>query len=677
MWQILHQFRMTDVGRCSVVRVVTAYDRLECLSENVKKRSSIVSNRLMIILILLIWAGPNPARASAFFPPDSGIIDVRHFGAVGDGIADDTEAILRAIAEVPPSDKKHPLQTRIVYFPSGTYRVSNTILRRTSDGRFEPNMVLIGESRANTTIRLSDSASGYNDPAHPKAVIYTSSGLNFMKDPHDGGRDYLHKGEGNEAFGNTVENLTVDVGRGNSGAIGIDFLANNEGVVRNVTIRAATKAYAGLSMIRRWPGPALISNVSIVGFDIGIDIAWTELSMTFSKIQIEGSKEYGIRNESNVISFHDLQIVTQSGYGLANMSSNGLIVGIDGRISGRGVGPLLNNGTINFKNVLAQEFHTTAGETVNARLDGVFQSKRKISNSGWKLPILSPPEPAPAEIGEWTNIKKFGAVADPKVNSTGAFISAFNSDARVIYIPTGQYFVDRPIPIADNIERIEGMFSIINTGWGYHAPDSKIPYSLFRTSPSRKKTLFIRRLTLEKSGDVFAVIDHHSGATLVMSDISGFALINRPAEGGPIFADNTAAGYVRVSGSAGVWFRQFNTEGGRERIINNGSPLWILGTKTEQTNTLVQNINGANTEIAGALIYRVYGTAPQMPLFVNVDGHLVASYAEEAFRPDAFYSIHLDSRVNGEHRVVRAEEFPKRGPIARMVPSLSTDVSPH
>jgi hypothetical protein len=112
------------------------------------------------------------------------------------------------------------------------------------------------------------------------------------------------------------------------------------------------------------------------------------------------------------------------------------------------------------------------------------------------------------------------------------------------------------------------------------------------------------------------------------------------------------------------------------RIPNDGSPLWILGVKTEQTNTLVRNTNGGETEVVGGLIYRVFGTDPQMPLFVNVGARLVASYAEEAFRPDAFYAVHLDSYMRGGHRSVEAEQLPKRGNIARMAPNLSTDDSP-
>jgi hypothetical protein len=622
--------------------------------------------------------GEARARSSGFFPQDSGLLDVRQFGAFGDGVADDTNAILSAIAALPVYGREHPFLARIVYFRAGTYCVSDTILRKRSDGAFQPNLILIGENLATTTIKLSDRAPGFDDPTNPKAVIFTSSGLAFMKDPRDGGRDYPNRGEGNEGFGNTVENLTIDVGTGNPGAIGIDFLASNVGSVRDVTIKARTRAAVGLSMVRRWPGPALIDNVTITGFDIGIDVAHPEYSMTLDRVRIEGSRQYGLRNKSNIVSFSDLQITASGGYGIANVAQDGLIVGIGGVISGEGTSALLNGGVINFKNVAAKNFKGANGKAANARLDGVFQAERRLSDPPWNLRVLSPPKAEPVPVEEWVNIQKFGAVAGDKVDSTGAFEAAFKSDARVIYIPTGQYAVSKPFVVADNIERIEGMFSIINIGNDRHAVDG-VPSALFRTSPTRKKPLFIRRLIVERRGNMATIVDHRSSATLVMSDIVGLlgaGLLYRPAEGGQVFADNTSAGRTQVSGRAGLWFRQFNAEGPTIRLGNDGAPLWILGAKTEQTNTLIQSTNGADTEVVGAFIFRVFGTATQMPAFVNQDGRLVVSYAEEATRPDAIYSIHLDSSVRGVHTLIRAEDLPRRGRFSRIAPSLSTDDLP-
>lgn len=52
---------------------------------------------------------------------ENGVFDVTNYGAAGNGLADDTQAIKDAIAAV-------PAEGGVVYFPSGTYRVTSQIL---------------------------------------------------------------------------------------------------------------------------------------------------------------------------------------------------------------------------------------------------------------------------------------------------------------------------------------------------------------------------------------------------------------------------------------------------------------------------------------------------------------------------------------------------------------------
>lgn len=54
---------------------------------------------------------------SVFWPEDSGYVNVKTLGAAGDGKTDDTAAIQRAYAG----------KNRAIYFPPGTYLVSDTI----------------------------------------------------------------------------------------------------------------------------------------------------------------------------------------------------------------------------------------------------------------------------------------------------------------------------------------------------------------------------------------------------------------------------------------------------------------------------------------------------------------------------------------------------------------------
>ena len=67
------------------------------------------------------------------YPKGSGVINVKDdYGARGDGTTDDTQAIKLALKEA----GDHPRPVKPVFLPAGTYLVSDTILRKNSNGLF-------------------------------------------------------------------------------------------------------------------------------------------------------------------------------------------------------------------------------------------------------------------------------------------------------------------------------------------------------------------------------------------------------------------------------------------------------------------------------------------------------------------------------------------------------------
>ena len=211
---------------------------------------------------------PLPANAVANVKTD--------FGAKGDGHTDDTAAIQRAIAAT--IGYQHQNDKKILYFPNGTYLVGDRLVWKNAAGAWDTYLTLQGQSRTGTVIRLRDGAAGYSDPSSPKAVIYTASlGASATSTTVDG--------SGNRAHNNFIMDLTVDTGSGNPGAVGIDYMANNLGAIRDVVIRSGDGGgVTGLSMQRYGPGPCMISDLEVIGFGTGIAAAKLDYSVTFEHI---------------------------------------------------------------------------------------------------------------------------------------------------------------------------------------------------------------------------------------------------------------------------------------------------------------------------------------------------------------------------------------------------------
>src|ERR1700730_4424322 len=110
-------------------------------------------------------------------PPDSGIVNVRDFGAKGDGRSDDTAALQAAINAAGPNTGAFFWRSRIVFLPDGIYRVSAPLQRRYANGAFGSGMILQGQSTTGTVIRLTDHAAGFGDPGTPRGVVMTTAKL--------------------------------------------------------------------------------------------------------------------------------------------------------------------------------------------------------------------------------------------------------------------------------------------------------------------------------------------------------------------------------------------------------------------------------------------------------------------------------------------------------------------
>jgi hypothetical protein len=240
-------------------------------------------------------------------------------------------------------------------------------------------MVLIGESETDTTIKLADRAPGFGDTSAPRGVIMTTAKL-VDGTPTSGGKDYTHKGEGNDAYENFIENLTIDVGTGNPGAIGVDYLANNIGAIRDVRVIAPAGSGAiGIAMQRKWPGPALLRRVEVQGFDVGIAIANTEYGMALDHVTLSGQRRIALANDANEVAAAHLTI-DATGTAIANTAAGGLIVLADSRVRSASSGAelLINYGAVVAHGISVEGY--PAPQT--GRLNGVWLRPEFARDSG-------------------------------------------------------------------------------------------------------------------------------------------------------------------------------------------------------------------------------------------------------------------------------------------------------
>src|SRR5215469_15088890 len=93
-------------------------------------------------------------------PPMNTWVSIRTLGAVGDGSTDDTAALRKAISE-----------HQTIYFPTGQYRVSDTIT-------LKPDTVLIGLHPSITRILLADGTPAFQGVGSPKPLLETPKGGN-------------------------------------------------------------------------------------------------------------------------------------------------------------------------------------------------------------------------------------------------------------------------------------------------------------------------------------------------------------------------------------------------------------------------------------------------------------------------------------------------------------------
>ncbi len=571
-------------------------------------------------LVLLCMVCAASAAEWNFVPPaGSGVINVKDYGAVGDGVADDTAAISKAIAA--NIDKSRYRANAFIWLPKGTYKVSGPIESRVAtegwSAGWRPMLLLVGESRSGTVIRLADNAAGYGDAAKPKWILATGS---------EGDKRDNHAGGGNRAFRHALLNFTVDAGSGNPGAIAIDFIASNRGCIEGVTLRGlAGSGRTGINMTRNWPGPAYVGDVRIEGFDRGMQLDHYQYGMTFEDITMRGQREIGVLNTNNMLAMRKVDFAGdvpfyKGGGGHSFLSLLDSSLSSTAKNDGAAIS---TGGYVNLRRVTCNGFATVVDDTSKANRDLPAASGKPAVIASFDLgttfgepkaldlPIEDAPYPRPGAGDVWTD----GGTTRESLQA------AIDGGAEWIFV-RGTITLDQTLIVRGKVRLLLGMSCHLKGLAGEVA---------VRIADGPAKEVVFDQIYID------GIIDQASARTFALrhGDHGGF---HATGTGKSHVIDVIGKDYV-IGPKARFWARQLNAEFGNDPLFINEGTSWILGFKLESSTRgdksgsmgtpAMVNRRGGNLEMFTGHLYTLGSKAehrPAVPAFTNEQGRISLSW---------------------------------------------------
>lgn len=590
---------------------------------------------LFFFLLISNFLNTNLIHAQGFnyyldLPENSGMWNMKtDFGAVGDGITDDTKALLEAFRgdSVSYSTGEQEGGYRAVYIPPGIYLVNKPLPIG------DKKKVILGAGKDSVIIRLVPNTEGFQDPENPGIFIDALAGQYQAQN-----------------FWIFIKHLTIEIGEGNPGAIALSFHTNNTGGVYDVDIRSADPGKAGYCgmQLKSWPGPGIIKHVTIDGFDYGIRVSDDQYSMTFEDVVIRNSKITAFYNYWNTCSIRKLNISNVTS-GLVTIGPQSMVSLIDSEIEGNGETAVqcLDNGLMLVRNLTASGFNsaiTSETDTVAGPIamewhshpaGSVFPSR----NFSLNLPVEETPE-FPYE----NDSTRYAVITYQSGDFASAMQAAIDSGMEAIYLapawgkPEFQsaFPFSKTIIIRNNVKRIMGLGNTIITPNITGKP-------AFRIEDGSADTVIFQNIYTNYGVSYSYLYEHASKRTLVLQN--GAGSYHNVVDSCVLFVEDMV-GSPFIMTNMTAWIRDLNTESyDHIHVENNNSKVWTLGHKTEKDQTIYKTTNGGKTEVLGGLFYKNNEHAVH-PMLIVDGGEGTFSYREKGLP----YLVHMEETREGELR---------------------------
>ncbi len=512
----------------------------------------------------------------------------------------------------------------------------------TLQGYYDCCLTLQGENPATTIIKLKDNAAGFQDPANPRPVFYTRGG--------------------NQAFSMYFFNLTINTGRSNEGAVGLDYISSNYGAVQNVRITSPDRSgFSGIEMVRQWAGPSLIKNVTINGFQYGIRMDTCEYSMTFEQITLKNQTVAGIRNACNTMAIRKLTSINSVP---AIRNDNGRVIILDSILNGgnKQNDAIVNTGFLFARNITTKGYNNainTNGVPVEGASVSEYRTNPDFSlfpNDGksLNLPIRETPVHVSNNPSDWANVAAFNAHPTNPLygffDTTAGIQAALNSGKKVVYLGEvgdngTRYTIYSDITIPSSVEKV---ISLSSSGFRFFNG------SKFIVNENSPRPLFLERLNGVN-------LLNNSRRTIVAKNSSMNYQNTALNTDGKVYLEDFGSAFTPEF-PVNMWARQYNPEvqPETERDMNNaGGKFWILGLKTEGRAVIANTTDGGSTEILGGLIYpsSSFSGTTQPAFTVNNANLSIAGLTMTSYVNNGWYGIAVQETQNGETRTRPAADI--------------------
>ncbi len=576
------------------------------------------------------------------------------FNAMGDGVTDDTQALIAAMRFV--REHYEPLEgkgvgsvvgqkwgstcsrklhgTWIIYLPEGEYIVSDTVSQgwpahainilggwwnvnrllvdsaeheklldpdRYTRGMFGDAVVyaeenygihIVGQSRAKTIIRLLDSSPGYGEGSGKAVIAF-----------------YLLQRGSNINAGNFIRNVTIQTGKGNPGAVGLKWNSSNWGGVRNVAIQSADgRGRAGLMMDRN-NALGYHHDIVVDGFDVGIELtAGRETSVAMEYAPLSNQRETAIRVGGGLRdSLSARKLLVNHAPVALRIGPAAQVVLLDSKLTtihAHGAALVLERGAHFFgRSIELSGYKGAVFKQGQSVLDTEFIDEyvsdepvnvhKNSSVRSLRLPIKDSPLVLPEQdLSKWASVDGFGAVGDGMTDDTAAIQRAMNSGKPVVFFPKGSYVINGTVDIPATVNEVSFLWASI---YRSKANESDGP-GLFRVAEPSGQPLMLHATV--NAGGVF--LDHDASRPVVLQDtVTVFHHIRQYAMGSEMLFPGPAAQ------NTSIWrlYRNTRPDGAAKEVFANNAMFFAVGGA--KGNLAVENVHawvrmGDNEHVPGA-----------------------------------------------------------------------------